>query len=121
MMSGGQKTGLLVLSGVVAAVPFVFGVLRAAQTRTDFRYLWVAIAAGIGAAIVVIGGTRGPDRTRGFTLFAVAFVVSSLAAALLGRVLGATSIPAVLAVAVFFGFCSAAGQTGVALSRRRQP
>jgi FtsH-binding integral membrane protein len=120
MTSAAQKKGLLVLCVVLAAVPLIFGVLRAAQTHTDFRYLWVAIAAGVGAAIVVIGGTRAPDRSRGFTLFAVAFVVSTLAAALIGRLLGANSTAAILAVAVFFGFCSAAGQSGVALSRRRQ-
>jgi FtsH-binding integral membrane protein len=121
MTSAAQKKGLLVLCVVLAAVPLIFGVLRAAQTRADFRYLWVAIAAGVGAAIVVIGGTRAPGRARGFSLFSAAFVVSTLAAALIGRLLGATSIAAVLAVAAFFGFCSAAGQSGLALSRRGQP
>jgi hypothetical protein len=120
MTSGGQKLGLLIFSAVVAAVPLIFGVLRGAQTGTDFRYLWVAIAASAGAAIGVMVGTRVVPRIGIFSLFAAAFVVSTLAAALLGRVLGATSIPAVMAVAVFFGFCSAAGQAGVALSRRRQ-
>jgi len=41
-----------VLAVAFAAIPFVFGGLRALQTRTDFRYLVTALAS-LAAAVTI--------------------------------------------------------------------
>src|SRR4029077_3625979 len=42
------------------SMPFLFGLLRAAATGNDFRYLWVAAASliGAGAFTAAAGGRR---------------------------------------------------------------
>lgn len=120
MTGRARQPGVFFLSILLAAVPFVFALIRAIQTGTDFRYLWMAIAAFIGAALVmVIGKARDQTRNVVLQLSAIAFLTSTLVAGLMGRLLGARSITGILLVCVGFGLFSAAGQSLYALSRPR--
>jgi hypothetical protein len=121
MTGRARQPGLFFLSILLAAVPFVFALIRAIQTGTDFRYLWMAIAAFIGAALVmVIGKARDQTQNVVLQLSAIAFLTSTLVAGLTGRLLGARSITGILVVCVAFGLFSAAGQSLYALSRPRE-
>lgn len=121
MTGRARQPGLFFLSILLAAVPFVFALIRAFQTGTDFRYLWMAIAAFIGATLVmVIGKARDQTRNVVLQLSAIAFLTSTLVAGLTGRILGARSITGILVVCVAFGLFSAAGQSLYALSRPRE-
>ncbi|MDQ6612599.1 MAG: hypothetical protein M3Y64_09205 [Gemmatimonadota bacterium] len=103
-MNLGTLRALSVLFGVV---PFVFGLFRLITTGTDSRYIWLAFAALIGATLVMrLGKAQRRSRSVIAGLFLFALIVSILLAALAGRVLGATSGIAVLAVAIGFGLCS---------------
>lgn len=99
-----------VLSIFVAAVPFAFGLIRAVKSGSDVRYLWVALAALLGAMAVMAAGKafgRMPPMT--VALSACAFVISTLCAVLAALLLGTMAGPGMLVVASGFGFCCAAG------------
>jgi len=100
---------MMTLGLLLTAIPFGFAVLRAVGTGTDLRYLWVALAAAVGAWAVLRFGARGvrPAGTR----VAVALVASTAAASVAGFVQGAQSVPAVLFVALGFAICEAGGLT----------
>jgi hypothetical protein len=99
-----------VLLGVLlAAIPFAFGSLRAFSTGTDFRYLWVALAAAVAAAAVL--RWVASDARHGAAVFGIALIASALAASVAGFALGARSAPAILVVAFGFAMCEAGGFT----------
>ena len=104
------------LAVLLALVPVAFGLIRLISTGSDARYLWSALAALFGASLVMII-SRARERSRNVVagLFLVALSVSTLLAALVARLLGATSAPAIVAVAVAFGMCCT---TGAALRAR---
>jgi len=116
-----RQSGIYILSILLAAVPFAFALICAFQTGTDFRYLWMAIAALIGAAVVmVIGKAREGRQNVVLALSAVAFLTSTLVTVFVGRLLGARSATGIWVVAVAFGLFSATGQLLYALSRPRE-
>ena len=116
-----RQSGIYILSILLAAVPFAFALIRAFQTGTDFRYLWMAIAALIGAAVVmVIGKAREGRQNVVLALSAVAFLTSTLLTVFVGRMFGARSATGIWVVAVAFGLFSATGQLLYALSRPRE-
>jgi hypothetical protein len=116
-----RKPGIFILSILFAAVPFAFALIRAFQTGTDFRYLWLAIAALISAALVmVIGKAREGRRNVVLALWAVAFCTSTLVTVLVGRLLEARSSAAIWVIAIAFGLFSATGQLLYTLSRSRE-
>lgn len=98
---------------MIAALPIAFGVIRAVTTGTDFRYLWSAIAALVGAAVTARGGNTDRVAVRG----ALALCVATLLAAAMAFLVGARSPGAVLVVALAFGACAAVGSGLVAWSR----
>jgi hypothetical protein len=84
-----------------AAVPFAYGMVRAMETGNDFRPLWMAVAGFIGAlAAIVIGRNRSRLEHALMTL-----ALSTLAAAAMGLMLGATAGPGMPVVAAAFGVC----------------
>ena len=97
----------------------MFGLIRAISTGTDVRYLWLAGAALVGSAAVMV---LKPDRAEpvrvsvGRALSAVAAGAACAAAASLLQ--GATAGPGVAIVAIGFGFCTGAGAVLAFLSRR---
>ena len=97
----------------------MFGLIRAISTGTDVRYLWLAGAALVGSAAVMV---LKPDRAEpvrvsvGRALSAVAAGAACAAAASLLQ--GATAGPGVAIVAIGFGFCTGVSAGLAFLSRR---
>ena len=119
--SPGQLIFLL-LSILFAAVPFAFAIVRALQTRTDFRYVWMALASFLGAAAVMtIGKAWQRMPARVVALSVVALIAAALFAGTVAFVVGARSVLAISVVAVGFGGCHAASLGLHALSRPRVP
>jgi hypothetical protein len=94
------------LAALLLAVPFLFGLLRFATTGADARYLAVAVASSLGAAIVL--RTRA---TPSLTRFATGLGAAALCSAATGWAFGARSGPAIAVVSLAFAICSATGAT----------
>jgi hypothetical protein len=105
------------LAILFGAVPFAFALVRAVRTSDDFRYLWVALAALMGATIAMaIGKARMRTTVRlGLTAFVLATLFATAVALLLGTQLG----PAVWLVGSGFGGCLAASSVLHALAHPR--
>jgi hypothetical protein len=119
-MPRSSKARMQYATGVVlAAAPIGAGLIRLAQTRNDFRYIWLAIASYAGAYAVMRIGQAQTVTTRGLLwLTLIAFVVATLVDVLLGRLLGAHSMIGVWLVAVVFALLSATSQLFEKRSRR---
>ena len=115
-----QERRIRALSIAFAAVPFVFALIRAVQTGSDLRYLWVALASQLGATMVMVVGRAS---SRGLkvraALSAGAFVVATLCAVLVAVLLGTRVGPGILVVASAFGLCAAAGSALASHIERR--
>ena len=110
-----------VLAAVLAAAPIGAGLIRLAQTRNDFRYIWLAIASYAGAYAVMRIGKAQTVTTRGLIwLTLMAFAVATLVDVLLGRLLGARAMIGVWLVAIVFALFSATSQLLEKLSRRNE-
>ena len=107
------------LAIIAAAFPFAFALIRAFETGgRDLRYIWVALAASIGATVVVSTARAyrsGPIAA--LALAAAVLVISTLlaivAAWLLGTVLGL----GVFVVGSAFGLCFAVASLFHTLAR----
>ncbi len=105
------------LSILFGAIPFAFAFVRAVRTG-DLRYVWVAFAALLGAAIAMAMRKALRMRTLvGLALTAVvpATVLATAMALLLGTQFG----PGVLVVGSGFGVCLAASCVLQALAHPR--
>lgn len=92
------------LSLASAALPFAFGVIRAVKTGSDYRYLWVALAAGLGALVIRLSARRSLPTSLAARVFIASGATGVIAAMLLGTSLG----PGILVVAASFAACFAA-------------
>ena len=104
-----QERGFQALSILFGAAPFAFGLIRRVRTGYDLRYLWVAVAALIGATVGMAVGKayrRQPSVT--VALSAASFVIATLLATGAALLLGMRLGPGVLVVGSAFGFCCAA-------------
>jgi hypothetical protein len=118
MRRSARQRLIYLIAILFAAIPFAFGLIRALQTGTDFRYLWVAIVSFVSAAAVMaIGNVRNREPT--VTLPAAVLVIATLDAAATAYLLGARSAPAVLVVALAFALCWSASCALYAISRRQ--
>lgn len=108
MPSSRRRQLLLIASGLLAAVPVTFALIRAVSTGDDVRYLWLAGASLLGSWIVARplgrGASRSPHVSRSRGLGAVAAGATS--AAVTAVLLGATAGPGVAIVAIGFGLCT---------------
>jgi hypothetical protein len=108
------------LSVLFGAVPFAFALIRLGQTGYDVRYVWVALASLLGAAMVmVVGGAYRRGPTVRIALSVGAFLNATLFAVLAAVLLGTTVGPGILVVASAFGFCCAASCVLHVLARPR--
>lgn len=113
-----RQKAALVLSLAAAAVPVAFASMRALQTGTDLRAVWMALVSFLGAALVVaLAQARQRTETSLFTRSVAILVVSSLLAGLTARLLGATALFGIWAVAIAFGSCWAVSHALAVLSR----
>jgi hypothetical protein len=111
----------LVLAVALALAPFGAALIRFTQTGTDVRYFWVALAGLLGALMVMSIGRAGTQRKDVvLRLSAIAFLASTLLGVLAARLLGATAMFGISAVAIVFGLFFTASQMVYALSRPRQ-
>ena len=109
---------LLLASALFAAVPVAFGLIRAARTGDDVRYLWLAGAAIIGSMVVMPPG-RGARPARVPVRRALGSVAAgSLCAAATAVLMGATAGPGVAIVASAFGLCTGTSALFAALARQ---
>jgi hypothetical protein len=107
------------LSALLAALPFAFGLFRAIQTGTDVRYVWVALAAMAGG-MLVSARARGAGRpVNPPALAAAVFLVSGVFATAAALVLGTRFGPGLLVVAAGFAGCFAAASFVSAIQGRR--
>jgi len=120
-MTGSAREKIFaVLSAAFALAPFAFGSIRAAETGSDYRMLWMAAASAAGAVVIAALTTRQKGSLAlGFVFLTL--VASTLLAGVTGYILGATAGPGVWMVAFVFGFCWAASLTLFSLSRSRSP
>jgi len=111
----------IVLAVALALAPFGAALIRFIQTGTDVRYFWVALAAFLGALVVMLIGKAGTQR-KGVVLrlSGVAFLVSTLLGVFAARLLGARAAFGIVAVAIVFALFSTASQVLYSLSRPRQ-
>jgi hypothetical protein len=91
---------------LLAAAPFIFGLIRAATAR-DPRLLWMALAAFTGAALVrMIARVRPSGGVVGVSI-ATLFLATVLAGST-AYLLGATAPAGIWMMAFVLGLCLAA-------------
>jgi hypothetical protein len=109
----------LVVGILLVAAPFAFGLLRAINTGTDWRYLWVALGAFIGSAVIIaIGRARSTASVTIGNAFS-ALLVSTLAAVLAAKYIGNTRSTATWIVSFAFAFCTTIGTVFYLISKPR--
>ena len=108
------------LAVIFAAIPFAFGMIRAFQTGTDVRYIWVALAAMVGGLIATALARKLPKPPGTAALVAAVFVTSVVLAVFTAMLLGTTLGPGLLIVATGFAACfAAASLLGLMRATRR--
>lgn len=110
---------LRVTSALFAAVPVMFGLIRAISTGSDVRYLWLSGAALLGSAAVMVVNRDEAEPGRvsvGRAWVAVAAGAACAAAAALLQ--GARAGPGVAIVAMGFGLCTGSSAVLAFLARR---
>ena len=111
----------VVVAVALAIAPFVAALIRFTKTGNDARYFWVALAAFLGALIVLlIGRARTQRKDVVLRLSVVAFAVSTLLAVLASRLVGANAAFGIWAIAIVYALFTTAGQALYSLSRPRQ-
>jgi hypothetical protein len=105
-----------VLGLVFSLAPLGVGLFRAMRGGGDYRLLWMALAAFVGARLAVMVRTRRPSGTRDSSLASWATVIATVFAGATGYLLGARNPVGVWMVAVVVGAFSA---VGAVLLRRR--
>jgi hypothetical protein len=120
-MKRSSREQLFLVAGILLiAAPFAFGLLRALQTGTDWRYLWAAIAALGGSSVVIaIGKSQSKTSTVTVGIAATALIAATLTAVLGARFLAHTQSVATWLVAFAFAFCSSVGTVLYFVSKPR--
>jgi hypothetical protein len=96
------------LGALIVAIPFLFALLRAVSTGTDFRFVWLALASTFAAAIILVPNRAGAAGT-GRRLLALNAATAAATGA--GFAQGAHSAQSVVFVALGFAICSVGGLT----------
>ena len=111
-----RRRVLFLAAVLLGAVPVIFGVIRAATTGNDFRYIWLAGAAIVGSMLVL------PPRRRAghLSLWRACGTVAAgaVSAAAVAILTGAKAGPGIAIVASGFGFCTGTSGVLATLSRR---
>jgi hypothetical protein len=117
-----SRRGRISLLGsvILAAVPVAFGLIRAASTGDDVRYLWLAGAAIVGSMATMRSGRSGAAHVSiGRALGAVA--AGSACAAAAAMLMGTTAGLGLAVVALGFGLCTGTSAVLAALARQTRP
>jgi hypothetical protein len=114
-----REPSVTALAVLLAAAPFVAGLIRAAKA-SDLRLLWMALAAFLGSVLVRWVATgRGRAHDGAAALCLLTFVVAAALAGLTAYLLGARWAVGVWMVAVVLGLFLAGSVAVRALSRPR--
>lgn len=106
MTGSRRQQRMRLLSIAFAIAPIAFALIRAVRSHHDLRMLWMALAALIGTAAVMIAGHARRRRTRElFLLASVALVVAMLLAGWTAIHLGATAAAGIWPVASVLSIC----------------
>jgi hypothetical protein len=98
-----SRATVLYAAAVFAAAPFVTALMRVVRTGYDWRYVCVALAAFAGAiAVMWIGKAPRQTKIVLMRLAVVAFLVSTLLAVLMARLLGARSGVGIVLVGIVY-------------------
>ena len=114
-----SRTLTRVVAAVPAAIPFVFGALRAFQTGTDFRYLATALGSLVPVAIVFYLGSPVTTTSSAWRRSLLALVAGTVMAGGTAFGVGARSLVAVFVVSLGFTLCIATSGTLGLFERRR--
>ena len=111
-----------ILSILFAMAPIAFALIRAFRSHYDLRMLWMALAAFVGATLVMtLGGVRRRG-TRGIVVLGIgALIVAMLAAGWIAMRLGATAAAGIWPVSFVLSVCWVASFVLDTLSRPRNP
>jgi hypothetical protein len=93
------------LAMLLAAAPFVAGLIAALSPRRDMRILWMAAVATLIAHLVIALSSTG--RTR--NAIVGAFAAATVAASVVAVALGARGVVGVAAVAIVLAAFATAG------------
>ena len=96
------------LAVVFAAIPFAFGLIRAVNTGSDVRYVWVALAAMCGGMAGMAAARATGRGANPAVIVPVVFVVAGAFAVSAAMLLGTRLGPGILIVAASFAACFAA-------------
>jgi hypothetical protein len=102
-----------------AAIPFVFGTVRAAQAGGDLRYLATALASILAVALVFFFSDPAATSASAWRRSLLAVVAGTLIAAATAFAVGARSVAAVFIVSLGFTLCMAMSGTLGLFDRRR--
>ena len=119
-MVGSRPRLLHLPAAALIATPFVFAAIRAFTTRSDLRFLWMALASLVGAALILrLGQPRVREGRGRFGLTIIAFFGAVLFGGAAALLLGARSAVSVWLVATGFALCISGGLAlGMAVSSR---
>lgn len=119
-MPDAQRRWLLLVGSVLfALVPLLFGLIRAVNTGSDLRYLWLAGASLFGSWIAARPLGRGSsDRSHVWHRALIAVALGALGAAATAMLLGGSAGPGVAIVAISFGLCTGTSTTFAMLAQR---
>ena len=118
MERSGRQLAVRVMSILLGAAPFAFGLIRAFRTGNDLRYLWVAVAATLGATILPVVAKGRNGRSAVFVGGVVAVVVATLCGGVTARLVSAATAPVVWLVAFAFGVCASFSRALALISQR---
>jgi FtsH-binding integral membrane protein len=114
-----QKT-YLTAAVLLGVAPLAYGLLRVVSRNVNDG-LWMALAATVFAAGVLASSIgRRRSRRAVFIQSFVILVISTVVAVPAAYVAGATSGPAIWAVAIVMALCLAASSVFIAFGRERQ-
>ena len=105
------------LSFLFGLAPFAFGSIRALNTRSDVRMLWMALVSGAGAAAIRVLARRSiePEPSKRFAI--LTFVTATLLGGITAILLGATAPAGIWLVAMVLAVCWTASYYFAARSR----
>ena len=118
-MNPASRLLLRALAILFGAIPFAFGLIRAIETGTDVRYVWVALAAMFGGMIVIARVRRSGRSLQPAALAVAVFVTSLFLAIGTAMLLGTRLGPGILVVAAGFAGCFAAAAVASVTAARR--
>jgi hypothetical protein len=117
--NSGRRRLTVAASTLFAMVPVAFGVIRAASTGTDLRYLWLAGAAILGSmGVMALMGAASAGGHLSLLRALAAAAAGAICAGVTAILMGAKAGPGIAIVAIAFGLCTGASAIFATLARQ---